>query len=139
MVGFSAFVPVAEDVAVRQMYLPGTAILITRFLSPEGVGEVIDFMPVAGTTPTTRHRLVRLIRVIRGTVRFEAEIRPRFDYGREVPTLEIHDGAATFKGRTMSLGLSVAPEQASPGTWRCIPSKAASSCGRPCTPARSAG
>src|SRR3954463_9880976 len=30
----------------KQLYLPGTAILITRFLSPEGVGEVVDFMPV---------------------------------------------------------------------------------------------
>src|SRR6187455_532379 len=71
--GFFRIRPVAQDVTAKQMYLPGTAILITRFLSPDGVGEVIDFMPVAGTTPTTRHRLVRLIRVIRGTVRFEAE------------------------------------------------------------------
>jgi GH15 family glucan-1,4-alpha-glucosidase len=51
--GFFRIRPVAQDTVVRQMYLPGTAILITRFLSPEGVGEVVDFMPVAGTTPTT--------------------------------------------------------------------------------------
>src|ERR1700680_4514416 len=30
----------------RQMYLPETNVLVTRFLSPDGVGEVVDFMPV---------------------------------------------------------------------------------------------
>ncbi len=28
------------------MYLPDSNVLVTRFLSPEGVGEVVDFMPV---------------------------------------------------------------------------------------------
>jgi hypothetical protein len=31
----------------------------TRFLTPEGVGEVHDFTPIAGTRATGRHRLVR--------------------------------------------------------------------------------
>jgi len=30
----------------KQLYLPDTAILITRFMTPDGVGEVYDFMPV---------------------------------------------------------------------------------------------
>ena len=40
----------------KQMYLPDTNILITRFLAAEGVGEVSDFMPVAipGTTTAVR-------------------------------------------------------------------------------------
>jgi GH15 family glucan-1,4-alpha-glucosidase len=29
----------------KQLYLPDTNVLITRFLMPEGVGEVQDFMP----------------------------------------------------------------------------------------------
>ncbi len=29
----------------KQMYLPDSNVLMTRFLSPDGVGEVIDFMP----------------------------------------------------------------------------------------------
>ena len=38
---------------VKQLYFPDTNVLITRFLTPEGVGEVQDFMPVApnGSTP----------------------------------------------------------------------------------------
>ena len=36
-----------EDGAVKQLYFPDTNVLITRFLTPDGVGEVQDFMPVA--------------------------------------------------------------------------------------------
>ena len=32
--------------ALKQMYLPETNVLVTRFLSRDGVGEVTDFMPV---------------------------------------------------------------------------------------------
>ena len=42
----------------KQMYLPDSNVLVTRFLSPEGVGEVVDFMPVEdpsrGKTTMTR-------------------------------------------------------------------------------------
>ena len=34
------------DYVTKQLYLPGTAILTTRFMTPDGVGEVLDFMPV---------------------------------------------------------------------------------------------
>ena len=61
-----------------QLYLPDTAVLITRFMTPDGVGEVHDFMPVTETTATARHRLVRNIRVVRGAMRFTIEIAPRF-------------------------------------------------------------
>ena len=46
-----------EDVVTRQLYLPGTAILVTRFMTEAGVGEVVDFMPVADGPATDRHRL----------------------------------------------------------------------------------
>ncbi|MEU1165593.1 trehalase-like domain-containing protein, partial [Streptomyces sp. NPDC005921] len=48
--------------STKQLYLPDTAILVTRFMTEAGAGEVIDFMPVTGTTVTRRHRLVRLVR-----------------------------------------------------------------------------
>jgi GH15 family glucan-1,4-alpha-glucosidase len=38
--------PEGDDYVARQLYFPDTAILITRFMTPDGVGEVIDFMPV---------------------------------------------------------------------------------------------
>ena len=62
--------PDGSDCVSWQLYLPDTAILITRFMSPEGVGEVVDFMPVVEGAATDSHRLVRLLRVVRGTMRF---------------------------------------------------------------------
>jgi len=32
----------------KQMYMPDSNVLVTRFLSDQGVGEVVDFMPVQG-------------------------------------------------------------------------------------------
>jgi GH15 family glucan-1,4-alpha-glucosidase len=50
----------------KQMYLPDTAILITRFLTEAGVGEIVDLMPISGAVATDRHRLVRIVRCVRG-------------------------------------------------------------------------
>ena len=44
--GHFRIAPDRDDFVSRQLYLPGTAILIMRFMTPDGVGEVRDFMPV---------------------------------------------------------------------------------------------
>ena len=36
----------AVDCIVRQMYLPDTNVLVTRFFADVGMAEVVDFMPV---------------------------------------------------------------------------------------------
>jgi GH15 family glucan-1,4-alpha-glucosidase len=98
--------PDRDDYVSRQLYFPDTAILITRFLSPDGVGEVVDFMPVVEGKATDRHRLVRLVRVVRGTMRFRMEIQPRFDYGRKPHRLELHDpDGALFVSADLTLTL----------------------------------
>ena len=79
--GFFKIRPESGDFVTKQLYLPGTAILITRFMSDAGAGEVIDFMPVVDGPATDRHCLVRLVRVVRGEMRFVGEIQPRFGYG----------------------------------------------------------
>ncbi|MBG0817157.1 glycoside hydrolase family 15 protein [Planomonospora sp. ID82291] len=85
---------------VRQLYLPDTAILVTRFMAPGGVGEVADFMvPDPSATPSARHRLVRVARVVRGSLPFTLVCRPRFDYGRAPHALALlDDGSALFHG-----------------------------------------
>ena len=95
--GFFSIKPAGDGYVTRQLYLPNTAMLITRFMTPDGVGEVLDFMPVIEGKPTDRHRLVRYLRVARGTMRFELEIQPRFDYGRTGHTLEANDVGAVFR------------------------------------------
>ncbi len=94
--------PSVDAFSSQQMYLPDTAILITRFLTPEGIGEVVDFMPVSGDVATDRHRLVRLLRCVRGRMTFELDIAPRFDYGRKPHELHITDSGAVFTSPTIS-------------------------------------
>jgi GH15 family glucan-1,4-alpha-glucosidase len=93
----------------RQMYLPDTAILVTRYLSESGVAEVVDFMPVDDPhTATDTRRLVRLVVGIRGEVSFEARVAPRFDYGRRPHTLVAGEQAARFEGGDLTLSLTSA-------------------------------
>ena len=96
-----------DQARVRQLYLPDTPILITRFMAPEGVGEVIDFMEaIASKAPAARHRLVRVARVVRGSLPFELLCRPRFDYGRASHTLSrLDDGSVVFHGPDTDLHL----------------------------------
>jgi GH15 family glucan-1,4-alpha-glucosidase len=94
--GYFRIAPDRDDYVSRQLYFPDTAVLITRFLTPDGVGEVHDFMPVAGHTATDRHRLVRQVRVVRGTMRFVLDLQPRFDYARTSHTVRITDDGAVF-------------------------------------------
>src|SRR6516164_4906502 len=109
--GYYKIAPDRDDYVSRQLYLPDTAILVTRFMTPDGVGEVHDFMPVIEGPATGRHRLVRNIRVVRGVMRFAIEIQPRFDYGRQPHTLEIseHGGVFTSDGLELTLH-GIAPE-----------------------------
>jgi GH15 family glucan-1,4-alpha-glucosidase len=112
--GYFRISPDTSDYVSRQLYFPDTAMLITRFMTPDGVGEVTDFMPIAGETPTDRHRLVRLLRTVRGTMRFVVEIRPRFDYGRAPHKLEITDDGAVFSADGMELTLHPVGERTVP-------------------------
>ncbi|MGH3365210.1 MAG: trehalase-like domain-containing protein, partial [Nocardioidaceae bacterium] len=91
--------PVAEEFTTKQLYLPDTAILITRFLTQAGVGEVVDFMPVQpGPTPSGRHRLVRMLRCVRGQITFSVHLAPRFDYGRDPHRVTVTEHGAVFRG-----------------------------------------
>ncbi|MEU6541416.1 glycoside hydrolase family 15 protein [Streptomyces sp. NPDC047000] len=91
--------PAHRTHTIKQLYLPGTAVLVTRFITEAGAGEVVDFMPVTGTTVTFRHRLVRLVRCVRGSMTFEVEVAPRFDYGRSEHTLDITRNGAVFAAK----------------------------------------
>ncbi|MGW9197064.1 glycoside hydrolase family 15 protein [Micromonospora chersina] len=101
--GYFQLSPDGVDYTSKQLYLPGTPILITRFLSADGVGELVDFMPVTGDRATDNHRLVRMLRVVRGSMRFRLECRPRFNYGRDRHELEVHPTGTVFRAPGLSL------------------------------------
>ncbi len=86
--------PTLEEARRRQIYLPDTNVLLTRFLSEEGVAEVSDFMPIAETEH--RHTLVRRAKCVRGEVQFRMTCSPRFDYARAEHTVEQRDGEVLF-------------------------------------------
>ncbi|NEN04290.1 glycoside hydrolase family 15 protein [Diaminobutyricibacter tongyongensis] len=104
--------PRAEKSDAKQLYFPDTAILVTRFLTEGGVGEVVDFMPATGDAASERHRLVRIVRCVRGSMEFDIEIAPRFDYGRSTHQLSVGEDVATFtSGKTVvTLSLILDPE-----------------------------
>src|SRR3989440_3932173 len=98
--------PIGTAYETRQIYLPDSANLVTRFMTPDGVGEVIDFMPlVQRNTPTPRHRIARLVRAVRGQLRFLLECEPRFDYARRDHDLQLRDSEALFRSRDQQLAL----------------------------------
>ncbi len=103
--GYFRIAPDRDDYVTRQLYFPDTAILITRFMTPDGVGELLDFMPITVGRATDRHRLVRMLRVARGTMRFKMELQPRFDYGRAKHKIEITEHGAVMRSADMELTL----------------------------------
>src|SRR5438552_824779 len=72
--------PQLANARQKQIYLPDSNILLTRFLADDGVAEISDFMPVEEVAHA--HNLVRRVKTVRGEIRFHVVCDPRFDYGR---------------------------------------------------------
>ena len=92
--GRFAISPAGEKPRRKQMYLPDTNVLLTRFLSPSGVGEIVDFMPISRVRHT--HVIVRMVRGIRGPITFQLSCGPRFDYARAAHSVQMGDGEVLF-------------------------------------------
>jgi GH15 family glucan-1,4-alpha-glucosidase len=102
--------PDRPDYVSKQLYLPDSPVLVTRFMTPDGVGEVHDFMPVTDGQATDRHRLVRKIKMVRGEMRFRIRIDPRFNYGRTPHKLDYSENGAVFHTDDMELSIhGIAP------------------------------
>jgi len=87
--------PVLDGARQKQLYLPDSNILLSRFLSEQGVAEISDFMAIEGNGGHW-HDLVRRVKTVRGEIRFRMVCDPRFDYGRRGHRVEIRDGEAVF-------------------------------------------
>jgi GH15 family glucan-1,4-alpha-glucosidase len=98
--GYYRISPV-EECSTKQLYVPDTNVLITRFLSPAGVAEVHDFMPV-GDGP---QRLIRRVLCVRGELEFRVECEPRFNYGRDHHEVILAEEGALFRSPELSLAL----------------------------------
>jgi GH15 family glucan-1,4-alpha-glucosidase len=96
-----------EGVSAKQLYWPDTNVLITRFYSANGVGEIEDFMP-AGLPPESpwHHQLIRRVKVTQGSMEFRVRCHPAFDYARAPHQTTITKRGANFYSANLSLGLA---------------------------------
>jgi GH15 family glucan-1,4-alpha-glucosidase len=103
--GYYRIAPSGDQHTTKQLYFPDTNVLITRFLTPDGVGEVEDFMAIH-RDPDHRRRLIRRVLCVRGEMEFRIECEPRFDYARDPHETELHPDGAVFRSPKLSLMLS---------------------------------
>ncbi|MGE0353550.1 MAG: glycoside hydrolase family 15 protein, partial [Gemmatimonadales bacterium] len=97
--------PHPDHATHKQMYWPDTNVLITRFLSPDGVAEVCDFMPVNHGTGA-HGQLVRRVTLVRGQLPLRMTCFPAFNYGRDKHRVEVQSHSACFLSSSLDLGLT---------------------------------
>lgn len=94
------------EITYKQLYWPDTNVLVTRFLSGEGVGEIIDIMPVDGKVKQHHeHRLIRYVKAVRGSMALTLSCRPAFNYGRDAHQVEMTDHGVCFRSPSLALEL----------------------------------
>jgi len=98
--------PPQDGLRHKQFYWPDTNILVTRFLHPDGVGQLEDFMPVGPAAGPSPNQLIRRVRVVRGEMSFRLDCQPAFDYGRAPHTTATHERGARFESADMAMGLA---------------------------------
>ncbi len=95
--GYFSLAPVLQDAHQKQLYIPDTNVLLSRFLSEQGVAEISDFMPVEATTQA--HNLIRRAKTVRGEIKYRVVCKPAFDYARAGHTIDIRDGEVIFSSK----------------------------------------
>lgn len=102
--GSFSVVPQLTAQKTKQLYMPGTAVLLTRFFSEDGISELTDYMPVEqDANQNSICAIVRKIKTVRGKITYKVNCAPRFDYAKAKHEIEktgkneltftaIHDG-----------------------------------------------
>jgi GH15 family glucan-1,4-alpha-glucosidase len=104
--GYYRVAPANPGFSPKQLYFPDTNVLISRFLSEEGVGEVQGFMPVEEVgAEVHRHRLIRRVVGVRGEMRFRVEVYPAFNYGRDRHEIAQYEHGVVFRSDSLCLAL----------------------------------
>src|SRR5215468_6104931 len=107
--GYFKIAPLTDVSSHKQLYWPETNVLITRFLSPDGVAEITDYMPIGrDVTASGRRQIVRRVEMVRGSMAFRLECYPAFNYARDAHEIEISGDGASFHAAGLSLGLASA-------------------------------
>ena len=90
--GHWTLAPEGASACTVRRYAGDTLVLETDWVTGDGAVRVIDFMPPRTDTP----HLVRIAAGLDGEVAMCSTLRPRFDYGREVPWVRRLGGEVHF-------------------------------------------
>jgi GH15 family glucan-1,4-alpha-glucosidase len=119
--GHFAIQATASDATSKQHYWPDTNVLVTRFLSEEGIGQVVDFMPVmkdvkahavkkseSTSVPTLGETkrlnwLVRKLECVHGSMSFNVKCIPAFNYARDEHTAQLLSSKSSTSGNSSVL------------------------------------
>ena len=89
----------------KQLYHSDTNVLISRFLSDNGVGQVMDYMPAGKLSERAKRWLVRELVVVRGKMSFQVELVPAFNYARDEHRVEVEHFGCRFISRRLVMEL----------------------------------
>jgi len=96
--GYFSVEPQMEEMTSKQLYIPGTAVLITRFFSESGIAEITDYMPVDENNMEDSYcSIVRKVTTIRGNLDFNVSCCPRFDYAQINHEVKKSQNTLTFE------------------------------------------
>ncbi len=86
--------PVMKGIILKQLYLPDTNVLVTRFLADEGIAEITDYMPVNENEFDCA--VIRKIKTVRGNIKYTMKCSPAFNYAKEKHTIQKEEKAYLF-------------------------------------------
>jgi GH15 family glucan-1,4-alpha-glucosidase len=93
--GAFSITPQMKDIVTKQLYLPDTNVLVTRFFSDEGIAEIIDYMPIE-----EQGAIVRRVSTIRGKIDYQLRCSPRFSYASGTHKTSNEKNAVLFTPKT---------------------------------------
>lgn len=103
-----------SEVKCQQLYLPESNIVLTRFLSEDGVADMTEFMPIKQPEEEVHaHRIVRSITMIQGKLPFLLYCCPAFNYAQDEHEREICRAGASFRQKEFHLHLG-SPQKLEP-------------------------
>jgi GH15 family glucan-1,4-alpha-glucosidase len=110
--GFFAVEPDLENFTSKQLYLPGTAILLTRYFSDAGIAELTDFMPIEKGNVALNSAIVRQIKTVRGSINFKVSCVPRFGYSESDYETECLETEIKFTCKKENLQINMISDKA---------------------------
>jgi GH15 family glucan-1,4-alpha-glucosidase len=102
--GYFSVEPQLENCTSKQLYLPGTAVLLTRFFAEQGIAELTDYMPLSKETDFPS-AIVRQIKSIRGDITFKVFCVPSFGYTESKHTVKHEKDELIFFSKTEKISL----------------------------------